>query len=75
MSQGEKAWQISASNNKLGNPQGSGRTVPAVSGLRPQADVPIQDSLLVAAALKFKSIPGVMSTYHSRCLGAPLLFG
>lgn len=58
VSQGEKAWQISASNNKLWeSPRAVAGLSLRVSGLRPQADVPIQDSLLVAAAPQVQVYP------------------
>lgn len=58
VSQGEKAWQVSASSPKLLD---FSRTVAGlslrVSGLRPEEEVPIQDTLLVALAPQVQVFP------------------
>ncbi|MGI6148613.1 MAG: patatin-like phospholipase family protein [Limnochordia bacterium] len=58
VSEGEKAWRVSATNNKLWD---DSRVVAglslSVSGLRPKGDEPIEDTLLVAAAPQVQLYP------------------
>ncbi len=59
VSQGTKAWQVSASNSKLINyPRGVAGLALRVTGLRPEEDgTPIQDTLLMAVAPQFQVFP------------------
>ncbi|HHT72290.1 MAG TPA: patatin-like phospholipase family protein [Firmicutes bacterium] len=57
-SQGEKAWQVSASNPRLWDhsPVVAGLSL-RVTGLRQQEDVPLKDTLLMAAAPQVQVFP------------------
>lgn len=59
VSQGPKAWQLSASNTSLlKTPHGVGGLSVRLTGLRPESEaVPIEDSLLLAAAPQLQIFP------------------
>lgn len=59
VSQGEKAWQVSASNNTLlDHPRGTAGLAFRVTGLRTEdEEAPLKDSLLVAVAPQFQVYP------------------
>ncbi|HKM42987.1 MAG TPA: patatin-like phospholipase family protein [Limnochordia bacterium] len=59
VSQGHKAWQVSASNNKLlDTPRGVAGLALRVTGLRPEEEeTPIQDTLLMAVAPQIQIFP------------------
>ena len=59
VSQGYKAWQVSASNNKLlDTPRGVAGLALRVTGLRPEEEnTPIQDTLLMAVAPQIQIFP------------------
>lgn len=59
VSQGEKAWQVSASNNKLlDTPRGVAGLAFRVTGLRPEEEeTPIEETLLMAVAPQIQIFP------------------